>query len=221
MRPIFAVMLGSLSLGFSGTARADDLAEALNYAAGIMGDEIVEGYEDFMDWDETEALPILLAKKVVPGEPPEYYGDSAGLERADFFQTLGASRLDFATLRPFIEEAADETGLPVQLIDAVIRTESGYRAGAVSKAGAQGLMQLMPATAQEVGVSDPFDPRQNIMGGARYLRKMYDDFKSLELAIAAYNAGPNAVKKHEGVPPFPETRQYVATVIKRYKAKIK
>jgi len=221
MRPIFAALLGSLAFGFSGSAHADDLAEALNFAAAIMGDEIVEGYEDFMDWDETEALPILLAKKVVPGEPPEHYGsDSAGFERSDFFQTLGASRLDFATLRPFIEEAANETGLPVQLIDAVIRTESGYRAGAVSKAGAQGLMQLIPTTAASVGVSDPFDPRQNILGGSRYLRKMYDEFGSLELAIAAYNAGPNAVKKHSGIPPFPETRQYVATVIKRYKSKL-
>ena len=107
MRPIFTALMGSVVFGFPGAARADDLAEALNFAASIMGDEIVEGYEDFMDWDETEALPILLAKKVVPGEPPEFYGkDSAGFEpRTSFFQTLGASRLDFPTLRPFIEEA--------------------------------------------------------------------------------------------------------------------
>jgi hypothetical protein len=218
MRALFAV--GLVAVGFTPAAHADDLAEALNFAANIMGDDIVQSYENFMDWDETEALPILLSRKVVPGEPPEYYGDSAGLERSDFFQTLGASRLDFVTLRPFIEEAAEQTGLPVQLIDAVIRTESGYRAGAVSRAGAQGLMQLMPATAASVGVDDPFDPRQNIMGGARYLRKMYDDFGSLELAIAAYNAGPAAVKKHDGIPPFPETRAYVATVLKRYQSKL-
>ena len=221
MRPIFAVTLGCVLFGFSRRASADDLAEALNFAASIMGDDIVEGYEDFMDWDETEALPILLAKKVVPGQPPESYGtDSAGWERSEFFQTLGANRLDFATLRPFIEEASDETGLPVQLIDAVIRTESGYRAGAVSRAGAQGLMQLMPGTAAQVGVDDPFDPRQNILGGSRYLRKMYDEFGSLELAIAAYNAGPSAVKKHDGVPPFAETRAYVKTVIGRYRSKL-
>jgi hypothetical protein len=222
MRASFAAIVGSLTFGFSGGAYADDLAEALNFAASIMGDDIVEGYEDFMDWDETEALPILLAKKVVPGEPPEFYGaDSAGFERSDFFQTLGAERLDFATLRSFIEEASSETGLPVELIDAVIRTESGYRVGAVSRAGARGLMQLMPQTAESVGVQDPLDPRQNILGGSRYLRKMYDEFGSLELAIAAYNAGPGAVKKHDGVPPFQETRRYVATVINRYKSKLK
>ena len=221
MRPIFVATACVLSFGFSGAARGDDLAEALNFAAGIMGDEIVEGYEEFMDWDETEALPILLAKKVVPGEPPEHYGiEPGGFERSDFFRTLGGSRLDFGTLRPFIEEASEETGIPVQLIDAVIRTESGYRVEAVSRAGAQGLMQLMPETATSVGVSDPFDPRQNILGGARYLRKMYDEFKSLELAIAAYNAGPGAVKKHDGIPPFSETRRYVATVINRYKSKL-
>jgi hypothetical protein len=221
MRPILATVLGCLSLGFSGAARADDLAEALNFAANIMGDEIVVGYEDFMDWDETEALPILLAKRVVPGEPPEYYGDSAGFEpKSDFFQTLGATRLDFATLRPFIEEASAQTGLPIELIDAVIRTESGYRVEAVSRVGARGLMQLMPETAASVGVSDPFDPRQNILGGSRYLRKMYDEFGSLELAVAAYNAGPGAVKKHAGIPPFAETRTYVSTVIKRYRSKL-
>jgi hypothetical protein len=222
MRPRLAVVFGLAAFGFSEPAWADDLAEALNYAANIMGDDIVEGYEDFMDWDETEALPILLAKKVVPGEPPEAYGtDSAGFERSDFFQTLGSERLDFATLRSFIEEASEETGLPVPLIDAVIRTESGYRVGAVSNKGARGLMQLMPETANEVGIDDPMDPRQNILGGARYLKKMYDQFGSLELAIAAYNAGPNAVKKHDGIPPFQETRRYVATVIHRYQNKIK
>ncbi len=223
MRPIFVASVGCVIFGFSGSARADDLAEALNYAATIMGDDIVDGYEDFMDWDETEALPILLSSKVVPGQPPEYYGrgGSEGFEQgSSFFQTLGATRLDFATLEPFIDEASTETGLPVQLIDAVIRTESGYRSGAVSRTGAQGLMQLMPDTARSVGVSDPFDPRQNILGGSRYLRKLYDQFGSLELAVAAYNAGPGAVQKHDGIPPFQETRRYVATVIARYRAKL-
>lgn len=220
MREIFAVAIGAGLLGFSGTAQGSDLAEALNFAQGVMGDEIVDGYEEFMDWDETEALPILLAEHVVPNAPPEYYGTTErtlGFQpRTSFFTTLGKTRLDYATLRPFIREASGETGLPEALIDAVIRTESGYRVEAVSRAGAQGLMQLMPATARAVGVTNPFDPRQNIIGGARYLRQMYDRFGSVELAIAAYNAGPGAVKEHDGVPPFEETRRYVTTVIRRY-----
>jgi soluble lytic murein transglycosylase-like protein len=77
-------------------------------------------------------------------------------------------------------------------------------------------MQLMPATAREVGVRDPFDPAQNVLGGARYLRRMYDRFRSLRLAVAAYNAGPGAVERHGGIPPFEETRRYVKTVLDRY-----
>ena len=205
--------------GFSPvSASANDLAEALNFAADIMGDDFVDGYEDFMDWDETEALGILLARDVQPGAPPDAYGEpeNSGTETAPYFTTLGPSRSSFEALRPFIEEAARRTGLPAALIDAVIRTESGYRAQAVSRVGAQGLMQLMPATAAEVGVADAFDPRQNILGGSLYLRKMFDRFGSIELAVAAYNAGPGSVSKHGGVPPFKETRRYVATVLRRF-----
>lgn len=220
MRGVYAMAMAVALLGFSEAAEASDLAEALNFAEGVMGEEIVEGYEEHMDWDETEALPILLARDVVPNAPPEYYGTAQptlGFQpRTSFFTTLGKTRLDYATLRPFIQEASSETGLPEALIDAVIRTESGYRVQAVSRAGAQGLMQLMPNTARALGVDDPFDPRQNIFGGARYLRQLYDRFGSVELAVAAYNAGPGAVKKHDGVPPFKETRRYVATVIRRY-----
>ena len=115
-----------------------------------------------------------------------------------------------------IAAASKATGLPAALIDAVIRTESGYRPDAVSRANAMGLMQLIPATARSVGVTDPFDPAQNVMGGSRYLRRMYDRYGSLRLAIAAYNAGPGAVDKHKGVPPFKETQRYVKVVLRRF-----
>jgi soluble lytic murein transglycosylase-like protein len=106
--------------------------------------------------------------------------------------------------------------LPPALIDAVIRTESGYRPRAVSRVGAIGLMQLMPRTALSVGVTDAFDPRQNVLGGARYFKKQLDRFGSVALAAAAYNAGPARVAKYKGVPPFRETRRYVKAVLSRF-----
>ena len=114
-----------------------------------------------------------------------------------------------------ISKAAQKYDLPVKLIKGVIRAESNFEVKAVSHAGAQGLMQLMPATARELGVKNPFNIEENIDGGARYLRKMLDRFGGdLKLALAAYNAGPEAVIKYGGkVPPFRETRQYVKRVL--------
>jgi len=206
--------------GLASPAAASDLAEALNFAQSVMGDEIIEGYEDFVDYDPNEALPLLLARDLKDTETPyePLYDDAPRQksQQAPHFVDLGGSRLDFDTLRPLMARASEATGLPIALIDAVIRTESGYRPNAVSRTGAKGLMQLMPGTARQMGVHDPFDPGQNILGGARYLRRMYDRFGSLRLAIAAYNAGPGNVKKHGGVPPFRETRRYVKAVLQRY-----
>ena len=104
------------------------------------------------------------------------------------------------------------------LIRAVIRTESAFNPRAVSKKGAQGLMQLMPGTAKELKVRNPFDPEENISGGTRYLRSLLDTFQQdLRLALAAYNAGPTIVRKDWAVPEFPETVQYIKRVLSFYK----
>ena len=111
-------------------------------------------------------------------------------------------------------DAAMKYNLPVDFLKAVARAESNFRPGAVSPAGAQGIMQLMPGTARHLGVTDPFDPRQSIFGGARYLRENIDRFDGdIKLALAAYNAGWPTVKRHGGIPPFRETQNYVARIM--------
>ena len=108
--------------------------------------------------------------------------------------------------------AARKHGIPEDLFLRLVQQESAWNPNARSHKGAMGLAQLMPATARYLGVNAN-DPRQNLEGGARYLRKQYDEFRSWRLALAAYNAGPGAVKKHGGVPPFRETRNYVRVIL--------
>ncbi len=116
-----------------------------------------------------------------------------------------------------IDDAASRYSVPRRLVEAVIRVESGFNASAVSSKGARGLMQLMPQTAAILGVRDVFNPRQNIDGGVRHLRGLMDRYpKNLRLVLAAYNAGEQAVNWYGGVPPYPETQQYVEKVIGEY-----
>ena len=119
-------------------------------------------------------------------------------------------------VRGLVDEAAKNFDVNPLLVDSVIQVESNYNPFAVSPKGAQGLMQLMPATARRFGVTDSFDPKQNIEAGVRYLKFLQDTFQDDRLAIAAYNAGEKAVAKYGDVPPYPETVSYVAKVGKKY-----
>jgi soluble lytic murein transglycosylase-like protein len=126
----------------------------------------------------------------------------------------GWHSMDRATLNGLVQTAAKKTGVDHKLIAAVIETESHGDPGAVSRVGAQGLMQLMPETARQYNVLDPFDPAQNVNGGSRYLRDLLRRYHhDVHLALAAYNAGPANVDAAKGVPKYPETQAYVARVL--------
>lgn len=121
-----------------------------------------------------------------------------------------------AQLAPLFHHAASTYGLDPLLLRAIARQESAFKPCAVSPAGAMGLMQLMPETASMLGVEDPFDAAQSILGGARFLRFLLDRFQNdLPLALSAYNAGPATVERYGGIPPFTETRSYVSSILRR------
>ena len=122
-----------------------------------------------------------------------------------------------AAYLPHVYAAEAQFGLPAGLLDAVIWTESRYNPFAISKAGAAGLGQLMPGTAKELGVANRFDPLANLSGAARYLRQMLDRFGVVHLALAAYNAGPGAVERANGIPRNGETPGYVRNVLDRWR----
>ncbi len=146
-----------------------------------------------------ERLAAGLGTGATPAASPGATGALAGVPFADLFQRAGAAH-----------------GVDPALLAAVADAESGFDPTAVSHAGARGLMQLMPATARGLGVTDAFDPAQAVDGAARLLAGHLDRFGSVELALAAYNAGPGAVTRHGGIPPYAETQAYVPKVLARY-----
>lgn len=150
-------------------------------------------------------------------------GPETGKTLADYLQhpirQITGVRVSKNWDRSIISEAARTFELDPKLIEAVIKVESDFNPHLVSRKGAAGLMQLMPKTAGELGVRNRYDPKQNVFGGAKYLRMMLNRFDNdLKLALSAYNAGPAAVEKYGGVPPFRETQNYVAKVLSHYQS---
>ena len=120
---------------------------------------------------------------------------------------------------PIIVKAAENNKLSFSLLKAIIKVESDFNPRAVSKKGAKGLMQLMPENIKSMKIKNPFDPRENIMGGARYFRRLLDRFDGkIQLSLAAYNAGPNQVQRYNRIPPFKETEEYIRKVMNYYYA---
>lgn len=147
------------------------------------------------------------------------YNESAAQHARRYSSRL--SPVPDAQLVPLIERHSLAQNLDPRLVRAVIQAESGYNQRALSNKGAIGLMQLMPMTAKLLRVSDPWDAEENVRGGTAYLRQLIDRFQGrLEWAVAAYNAGPGAVEKHRGIPPYRETREYVRRVLALYQGDI-
>ena len=154
-------------------------------------------------------VPVQLVEPVVATGPVDR---GAGREAAP------SPELPVLPDRPYarlVQQAADRHGVDARLVHALIEVESGYRADVVSASGAMGLMQLMPVTAERYGVSDPLDPASNIDAGTRHLRELLDEFGPVYAldSLAAYNAGVGVVRRHGGIPPYPQTRRFVRRVL--------
>lgn len=146
---------------------------------------------------------------------PEQTTMTSAPDARSFHLTLEERSASVNTYDHWIKGASKKYALDPALVKAVIHAESRFDPLAVSPKGAMGLMQIDPNTVVELGITDPFNPKFNIYGGVRYLREMLDAFKGdKHLALAAYNAGPNQVLRHEGVPPFKETRRYLSKVLR-------
>lgn len=168
-----------------------------------------EGEENYIELRPEEVASV----ERIP-DPPQNPPSPASSSPAD-------ARLNPADLHEMLSEAGQEHNLDVDLLASLVKAESGGNARAVSRTGARGLMQLMPATAADLGVQDSFKPGENLRGGSTYLDALlirYHD--NLALALAAYNAGPAAVDKYHGIPPYHETRAYVARVIHEFNRRV-
>jgi len=155
------------------------------------------------------------AEQVVHFEMEEYVPPASVPARAPLPVAEPKAEMP-ADMQVLIAQAADNHGLPREFVQSVVAAESAYKTDAVSSKGAIGLMQLMPGTARELG-ADPRDPQQNVDAGTRYLRELLVKYgHHPELALAAYNAGPGAVDRYRGIPPYRETRTYVQRVLKKY-----
>lgn len=206
--------------GLAGTARAADHVTLRNGFDLICDHRVADGDKIrlYVDPSGSSFLEVsaadIVADEQVTLPPPAV--PAAG-SKAEHAPAAGPAKLTDAELRPLLTKAGTAYDLDSDLLASVIRQESGGYARAVSRSGAQGLMQLMPGTASELGVANAFAPAENVQGGTAYLnallRKYHDN---LPLALAAYNAGPAAVDRWHGIPPYPETRAYVARVIHEY-----
>lgn len=199
------------------------LVAAAGYLAAGESVVLTTGYEIRADWHEVQGDRVRLHSGAGVTELPATSVARIDLDAPEALPLVARKLVvtDVTASADLAAEAARKTALPEAFIRSVMKTESNFVPTAISPKGAIGLMQLMPETAAELGV-DPRDSQQNAEGGARYLRdllvKYADDPNQVLLALAAYNAGPGAVQRYSGVPPFSETREYILRVLKEWKA---
>jgi soluble lytic murein transglycosylase-like protein len=179
----------------------------------IDGDSVVLTLPDGGEMVSGSSTIVRFGPDAVPYAEPAPAGLPATLPVAVPVATPVSTSSEAPSYDDIIDRVSATHGVPANLVHAVIQVESGYDERAVSRTGAIGLMQLMPETARQFNVDDPYDPRQNIEGGVRYLKTLLDRFP-LKLALAAYNAGEGAVRRFRGIPPYAETRGYVARILK-------
>ncbi len=216
--------------GFAAHAHAAERVTLANgFALNCHHHSLVEGHiRLYTEPGETSYIEFAPAEVAAIEAVPDAAPDSAAAKPAadlSGLTALGGRKRDSAeavsSLRPFLAEAGQAHNLDTELLASVVLAESGGNPAARSHAGAQGLMQLMPATAANYGVSDSYQPDQNIRGGSAYLDSLLTRYHDdLALALAAYNAGPAAVDKYRGIPPFRETRAYVARVIREFNRRV-
>ena len=185
-----------------------------NNAFNVPNVREVENKQDFQQ--------ILNAKELIQeAQDDNIQSDESYINLNRYQGVTNNSRLgnitDRVKINKLIDEYSQKYGLDSDFVKAVVKQESGFNEKATSKCGAMGLMQLMPGTAKALNVNDPYNARDNIEGGVKYLKGLMDRFDGdMKLALAAYNAGPNAVKKYNGVPPYNETQNYVKNIMSMY-----
>lgn len=202
----------------------DSVTTMMNKSQSLgLADMIVRQLKnDYSSMPKSGSVPILQREVIINQEPITQKNNTGEqvreIKKPQVLETPKTLMDRLTQYDPIIEKAASTYNLDKNLIKAVIAQESYGNPKATSPVGAKGLMQLMDGTARDLGVRNPFNPEENIMAGAKYLRQQMDTFKSKELALAAYNAGPGNVQKYDGIPPFKETQNYVRNVMRYFKS---